>query len=167
MSLLSIAGPTEQENATIETAKSSIRAELVKRIAMGGGWSVGAAIVFGAFELIRSEPHEAFPLLKSWGPWAIVSIIALYVLYDLVRMMLSIGTRLVQAVEKLAVAQQKSADKDDRQVQEIQTLTALTAQRSEKTYAMLQQYHEGTQEILRRIEDKVDNKLAGAEKSRT
>jgi hypothetical protein len=167
VSILSIAGPTEQENATVETAKSSLRAELVKRIALGGGWSVGAAIVFGAFELIRSEPHEAFPLLKSWGPWAIVSIVALYVLYDVVRMALNIGMRMVQAVEKLAVAQQKSADKDDRQVQEIQTLTALTAQRSEKTYAMLQQYHEGLQESLKRVEDKIDNKLAGAEKSTT
>lgn len=152
MSLLSIAGPTEQENARRETVNSSLRAEMIKRVALGGGWSVGAAIVFGVFELVRSEPHEAFPLLKSWGPWAIVSIIALYVLYDLVRMALNIGTRMVQAVEKLAVAQQKSADKDDRQVQEMQTLTAYTAQQSERTYQKMSELADGLTALNKKLD---------------
>lgn len=153
MSFVSIAGPTEQENARAEMVKSSLRTELVKRIALGGGWSVGAAIVFGAFELIRSEPHEAFPLLKSWGPWALVSIVGLYVLYDLAKILLNIGTRLVQAVEKLAVAQQKSADKDDRQVQEMQTLTAYTAQQSERTYQKMSELADGLTALNKKLDD--------------
>jgi hypothetical protein len=72
----------------------------------------------------------------------------------------------------LAAAVKQSADKDDRQVQEMQTLTALTAQRSEKTYSMMQQFHEDNQLILReygetlkRIETKVDQQAG--EKSKT
>ena len=134
MSVVSITGPTEAEEAVKETKESSLRAEFAKRIAFGGGWSIEAAVVFGAFELLRSDPHDAFPLLNSWGPKAIGSLIVIYVVYDLAKMMMNFGFRLVHALEKMAGAQQAAASKDDRQVQEMQTLTAYTSQQSEKTY---------------------------------
>ena len=60
----------------------------------------------------------------------------------------------MHALERLAVAQQQSADKDDRQLQEMQTLSSLTAQRSERVYDQQRQYHDENQEMFRRIEDR-------------
>jgi hypothetical protein len=133
---------TEQDAATEATAKSTLRTEVLKRVAMGGGWSIGGAVVWGVIELLKSEPNQAFPLLKSWGPWAIFALVALYVIYDLSRLLLGIGLRAVVALESLSVAQQKSADKDDRQLQEIQTLTAYTSQQSERTADSMRSLHE-------------------------
>jgi hypothetical protein len=133
---------TEQDQAKADSAKSSLRTELLKRVALGGGWSVGASIVFGVFELLKEEPNQAFPLLKSWGPKAIFALIALYVVYDLSRLLLNIGLRGVVALEKLSVAQEKSADKDDRQLQEIQTLTAYTSQQGERTSELMHSLHD-------------------------
>jgi hypothetical protein len=133
----SIFGPTEHEESVAETSRLGLRAEIFKKIALGGSWSIGAAIVYGVIEFLRSDPRDAFPMLRSWGPWAIFSLCALFVGYDLIKGALNIGQRLVLAIERLATAQQKSADKDDRQMQEMQTLTAYTAQQSERTHEML------------------------------
>lgn len=133
---------TERDAATEATASSTLRTEMLKRVALGGGWSIGGAVVWGVIELLKSEPNQAFPLLKSWGPWAIFALVALYVIYDLSRLLLSIGLRAVVALESLSIAQQKSADKDDRQLQEIQTLTAYTSQQSERNADSMRSLHD-------------------------
>lgn len=130
---MTLLGITASEQAKAETDEHSLRAEIVKRVALGGGWSVGAALVYGAYELLHSDPHDAFPLLRSWGPWAIVTIIALYFGYDVVKIALNVAVRGVTALEQLAAAQQQGADKDDRQIQEIQTLASFSAQESVRT----------------------------------
>jgi hypothetical protein len=122
-------------------------------------WSIGAAIVFGAFEILRSDPHDAFPLLVAWGPKAIGSIIALYVVYDLAKIVLNLVGRAIHAFEKMGAGLQKIGDKDDRAVQEMQTLTAVTAQRSEKTHTMLQGYHEANVAWGARMEGKLDKAI--------
>lgn len=154
MTLLGIKGPTERDLAAEETTESRIRAEAAKKLSLGGGISIGAVISFGLFEVVRSDPKEVFPLLQSWGPRVILAIIVIYVVYDLVKMAINVAVRLVHALEKLAVAQQQSADKDDRQLQEMQTLSSLTAQRSERVYDQQRQYHDENQEMFRRIEDR-------------
>jgi hypothetical protein len=159
MSLLSILAKTEEEHAAEETVKSSMRAEFAKRLVFGSGWSIGAAIVFGAFEILRSDPHDAFPLLVAWGPKAIGSIIALYVVYDLAKIVLNLVGRAIHAFEKMGAGLQKIGDKDDRAVQEMQTLTAVTAQRSEKTHTMLQGYHEANVAWGARMEGKLDKAI--------
>jgi hypothetical protein len=131
----SITGPTEAEEATSETNRGAARVEIAKRLALGGGWSIGAAVAYGVFELLHQDPKDAFPLLRSWGPWAFLSIIAVYVVYDLVKMLLNIFQRGVIAMEHTAVALQRVADKDDRQTQELQTLTSYTSQASERAAA--------------------------------
>jgi hypothetical protein len=151
--MTSILGVTESEEARHEGARSSIRAELVRRFALGGGLSVGAVIIFGVIELLRADPHEAFPLLTSWGPKGIGSIILIYVVYDLAKMLLNFGARLIQALEKMAIAQERSSAKDDRQVQEMQTLTSYTAQQSEKIHGMMMQLGDAMGKIDTKLDD--------------
>ncbi len=106
--------------------------ELVKRLALGGGFSVGASVVYGAFRLLRDNPKDAFPLLRSWGPWAIVTLFAIYVIYDITKALLKVAQRGVIAMEQTSVALGHIADKDDRQLQELQTLTSYTSQGIER-----------------------------------
>jgi hypothetical protein len=144
-------------------------------ILMGGGLMGGGTIVFSAFELIRSEPEKAFKLLHDWGPWCFLCIVITVIVGKIgtrcLDLLQTFGVRIADAMDSQAEAMQKMADKDDRNLQEMQTLTSLTAQRSEKTYAMLQSYHEDNQMIakahqasLDRIEEMVKK---NTEKSQT
>ena len=151
MTTIGIFGPTEHEEAVAETVSNSFRAEVMKKIALGGSWSIGAAIVFGVIEFLKSDPHDAFPMLRSWGPWAIFGLAALFVVYDLAKLMLSTNRRQTIAFERLAFAVEKLAGKDDRQMQEMQTLTSYTAQQSEKTHELLKQ-------ILTRMDEREEAK---------
>jgi hypothetical protein len=163
-------------------ASSKRLAAITQGLLVGGSFAGGGTVIFSAIELIRSEPDKAFRLLESWGPWFFLALFTAYTLRELVNRLLDLGERFgdrvanaldnVAAEQKVAAlamrdqaaAIQQSAEKDDRNLQEMQTLTALTAQRSEKTYAMLQAYHEDNQKILLRIEEKVDTKIAASEK---
>jgi hypothetical protein len=144
----SLLGQTEQDAATEATAKSTLRTELLKKIALGGGWSVGASVVWGVFELLKDKPDQAFPLLRAWGPWAIVTIVALYFGYDILKVLLAIGTRGVVAIESLAAAQEKLAEKDDRQLQELQTLTSYTSQSTERLSILMHSMHDKLDLVL-------------------
>lgn len=146
-------------------------------ILMGGGLMGGGTIVFSAFELIRSEPEKAFKLLHDWGPWCFLCIVVTVIVGKLgtrcLDLLQTFGVRIADAMDSQAEAMQKMADKDDRNLMEVQTLTSLTAQRSEKSFQMMQQFHEDNQLIakafqasLDRIEAKVDAKIK-AETSQT
>jgi hypothetical protein len=147
-------------------------------ILMGGGLMGGGTIVFSAFELIRSEPDKAFKLLHDWGPWCILCLVVTVIVGKLgtrcLDLLQTFGVRIADAMDSQAEAMQKMADKDDRNLQEVQTLTSLTAQRSEKSFMMMQQFHEDNQVIMRgfqksldRIEAKVDAKVDGKTSAET
>jgi hypothetical protein len=168
---------------TPEAKPPSRFGSFTQALMVGGGLAGGGSVAIAAIELIHSEPERAFKLLHDWGPWGFLSMLIAYVVGSIGKRGLDVfetfSTRVANSLESQAVAMsaqavalQKSADKDDRNLQEIQTLTSLTAQRSEKTYAMMQAFHEDNQQIaklhgetLKRIEEKVDARLAGAEKS--
>ena len=137
MTLLGITSPTEAEQDRAETTNAKFRVGIARNLAKGGGVSIGAAVLWMAFSILKADPKDAFPLLEVWGPKAVGTIVVIYVVYDVVKIVLNLVSRMVRSVEKMAVAQQKLADKDDRQVQEMQTLTAYTAQQSEKMYGKM------------------------------
>lgn len=161
---------------------------LAQAVLVGGGFAGGSTVIFGAIELIKSEPDKAFRLLHDWGPWCFLAMFVAYVISKIANRGLdvaeSFGVRIADAMDRVAVQQgsqaeamqaqavalQKSADKDDRNLQEMQTLTSLSAQRSEKTYAMLQQYHEDNRMIMQQQQATLDRieamvKKTEAEKS--
>lgn len=182
------------ETTTTQTASEPKQEKklggLAQAVLLGGGFAGGTSIIFGVIQLIRSEPDKSFKLLHDWGPWCFLAIFVAYVVWRIASRGLdvaeSFGTRIADAMDRVAVQQQsqaeamqaqavaleKSADKDDRNLQEVQTLTSLTAQRAEKTFAMLQAFHqdnrlilEQQQKTLDRIEAKVDGRIQSTEKS--
>lgn len=136
---------------------------------VGTSFIGGGSVLFAGLGLIRDQPDRAFGLLQAWGPWFFLASFIAWAVSRLsdraIEIFGRVGDRLADSVEKIAteqgrqaIALQTAADKDDRQLQEMQTLTSLTAQRSEKTYSMLQDYHESILQQLERIEAKVDTK---------
>jgi hypothetical protein len=157
---------------------------IAQAVLVGGGFAGGGTAVYALIEVIRSEPDKAFRLLHDWGPWCFLSMFVAYAISKIANRGLdvaeSVSTRIADAMDRVATQQegqasamrdqasalQKSADKDDRNLQELQTLTSLTAQRSEKTYAMMQSFHDDNRIILQqqqatldRIEAKVDGRI--------
>ena len=61
----SLLGTTEQDSATEATAKATLRTELLKKVALGGGWSVGASIVWAVFELLKDKRDSNPPKKHS------------------------------------------------------------------------------------------------------
>jgi hypothetical protein len=40
----------------------------------------GAAVVLGAYDLLRSQPAQAFDLLRAWGPTFLIALLAIFFL---------------------------------------------------------------------------------------
>ena len=175
--------PILSPEAATQPAAARPGGALANLILLGSSFAGGGTLLFALFGLIRDQPDRAFKLLEQWGPWFFLAFFGSWIVFKLLEPMVtgivSAFSRISASTEKqaesmgmLAIAVQKSAEKDDRQVQEMQTLTALTAQRSERTYSMMAQFHEDNQvilkqfaESLKRIEDKVDQQAG--EKSKT
>lgn len=153
------AGQTSTPAAT--PAPNTGRRDLLTNLVVMGCSGAGmASIVYALIGLVRDEPERGFRLLQVWGPWFFLAMFASWILYKLLEPLVSGAVasfgRISAAVEKqaesagvLAAAVQGLAEKDDRQVQEMQTLTSLTAQRSERTYEMMREFHEDNQQLLK------------------
>jgi len=154
-----------------ETAPAKRTSGVVQALLVGGGFAGGSSAIFGIIELIHAEPEKAFRLLHDWGPWCFLSMFVAYVLSKIANRGLdvaeSFGTRIADAMDRVAVQQasqadamqaqavalQKSADKDDRQLQEMQTLTSYTAQQSERTYQKMSELTEGLNALNEKLDD--------------
>ena len=158
-------GTTEHDAVVAESSKAPFGAELLKKLFLGGGMSAGAAIAWGVFEMLRDNPRDAFSLLRAWGPWAIVTMFAMYAVYDLSKKALSIGKRGVIAVEALSTAVKQIAEKDDRQIQELQTLTSYTSQGVERQAASQRELHEKVDGVESKIDKLYELVLASKEKT--
>jgi DNA anti-recombination protein RmuC len=123
----------------------------------------GGTALYLILQLVREQPDQAFRLLQAWGPGYLLALFIAYALNKLltkaVDMVSQFSERNSAAAEKvatqmqsIAVAMQTMADKDDRQVQEMQTLTSYTAQQSDRLATRIATLFETLQEIS----DKLD-----------
>lgn len=160
MTLLGLGKSVAEDAADEVLEHTRLRAELIKRFVLGGGTSVGIAIVLGAFELLHNEPHDAFPLLTAWGPWCIVTVFAIYVIYDVLKTVINliraVGMRVAGAIEKLASAQQQQADKDDRQYDRMITLTTYGNTRADRLHERMDESDEALHRYQEQLAGKMD-----------
>jgi hypothetical protein len=98
------------------------------------GVPVGAAVLLGAIRILESNPKDAFTLLQSWGPGYFIGALGVVMIGGLLSQIVDISRDGVQAQRQMAEAMTAIAQKDDRQLQEIQTLAAYTAQQSERMH---------------------------------
>lgn len=67
----------ETPNADV---KVGFRAGWFRNIGVAIGGAGGAAVVLGGYDLLRSQPAQAFDLLKSWGPAFLIAMVAIFIL---------------------------------------------------------------------------------------
>jgi len=150
-----------------------LRGMLVMGFGAGGGIAAG----WGLLELVSHDPKEGFALLKVWGPWAIVVVFAMFVVWklsaeliSLARVMMNawVSTSERQAVssEVQATALTKLAEQGGRQGEEVKRLAVYAArefptvyERMDRQDTMLQSNHDATMELhglVRSLADRID-----------
>lgn len=85
------------------------------------------AVVAELFRLMQADPHGALALLQQWGPNFFIGLVITIILGGLLSQVVDISRDGVGAQRQMAEAITKIAEKDDRQIQEIQTLQSYTA----------------------------------------
>ncbi len=113
------------------------------------GSSMGLTMEF--FGLLRLDPKEAFELLRVWGPNFLIGLVIVVIVGGLLSQMIDISRDGVSVQRQMAEAISQIAQRDDRQLQEIQTLSAYTAQQSERLYRRHDRIERALQSIAIRM----------------
>lgn len=120
-------------------AKSLIQEErqgFLAKLALGTGLTGGGVAVYEFFEFIKANPNLAVGLVKSFGADFVLAI----TLIALLNRIISFMEKGVAATQQLADAVRQIAEKDDRQIQELQTLASFSAQESERTSSRMSEF---------------------------
>jgi hypothetical protein len=105
------------------------------------------AITAQFFRLMNAQPKEGLELLEHWGPNFLLGILIVAIVGGLLSQVVEISRDGVSAQNKMAEAMTRVAEKDDRQLQEIQTLAAYNAQESTRMH----QRFDSTERLLLHI----------------
>jgi hypothetical protein len=130
-----------------------LRSGWLRHVGVAVGGASGAAVVLGAYELMRSQPEKSFQLLQVWGPAFLVALMALWIFGQLAESLIravreSFGA-LAQSVRdsadatmRQAEAQNKLAEIGGEQARETQRLAMFAAQESQNVYDRLDRQDE-------------------------
>ena len=154
MTLLNLTG----DGPSTELALN-FRSGWLKHIGFVIGGASGAAIAFGSYDVLRTQPDRAFNLLQSWGPAFLVSIIAIFVLgkfldglNSTVRESFSVVASGVEssaeAAGRTADALTKLADQGNRQAEQVERLAIYAASEFPGVYERLDSQDKVLQELV-------------------
>jgi hypothetical protein len=142
--------------------QAGFRVGWLRHVGVVIGGASGAAMVLGAYEVLRSEPEQAFGLLQSWGPAFLITIVALFIvgkflegLNATVRESFSVVASGVQhsaeAAGRTADALTKLAEQGGQQAQEVQRLAIYAAQEFPGLYERLDRQDEVLQQLTEAV----------------
>jgi hypothetical protein len=143
---------------TLFAAESTERGGWLRHLLFPGVMGVVVAIVMELFQLLNAQPKEAIDLLSHWGPNFVLGLLIVAIIGGLLSQVVDISRDGVAAQRQMAEAMGKIAEKDDRQLQEIQTLTTFAAQQAERTHSHLRDQRNQ----LDRIEQLLNSRAQGA-----
>ena len=120
-------------------AQVALRTGPFRHVGVAVAGAGGAALILGAFELLKAQPDKSFQLLQLWGPAFLVAMLAIAVagkfldgLLLTVRESFSVVANSVhdsaEAAGRQADALTRLADQGSRQTEEIQRLAIYSAQ---------------------------------------
>lgn len=129
------------------------RSGWLKHVGVMVGGASGAAVVLGAYEVLRSEPARAFDLLQGWGPAFLLGMLGMVIggkflegLNQTVKESFSMVASGVQssaeAQGRTAEALTRLAEQGGEQSRETQRLAMFAAQESQSVYERLDRQDE-------------------------
>jgi hypothetical protein len=139
---------------------AGFRSGWLKHVGVAVGGASGAAIVLGAYDVLRSQPDRAFSLLQGWGPAFLLAIVAMLIvgrylegLNLTVRESFSVVAGSLQsgaeATGRTADALTKLADQGGRQAEQVERLAIYAAQEFPGVYERLDRQDEVLQDLVR------------------
>lgn len=127
-------------------------------LALGIGAGGGLGLMLEVAQIFGRDPREGFDVLKSWGPWALVVGLVVWLVYQLASKSIDtardamnawVGTAKTQAEAstRTADALTKLAQQGGRSAEEVQRLTIYTAQEFPSLYLRLDKQDDALDEI--------------------
>jgi hypothetical protein len=134
------------------------RAGWLKHVGLAISGASGAAVVMGAYEVLRSQPDKAFALLQGWGPVFLVAIVGLFVVGRLfeglnatVRESFTVVAggleHSASSAGRTADALTRLADQGNRQFEQVERLAIYAASEFPGVYERLDQQDKVLKEI--------------------
>jgi hypothetical protein len=116
-------------------APVSLGDSLVRKFVLGS--TLAASVALYAYEVVKNNPQESFQTLRQFGPSFLVTIVALVLLWDLLKIGVTNVGRLADSMQTLSTAVTEIAEKDDRQLEEMRRIGQFNAQNSERMLGMM------------------------------
>lgn len=138
------------------TAERSVHVQWLQGLIFPSVVGAALGLTMEFFGLLKLDPRSALELLRSWGPNFFIGMLIAVILGGLMSQVIDISRDGVSAQRQMAEAISKIAEKDDRQLQEIQTLQAYTAQQSDRLHRRYGQMSRTLQLIAGRMRISVE-----------
>jgi hypothetical protein len=124
----------------------------LRQLLVGSGLGLVAIVAYYFYQLLILKPDYSFGLLRAWGPWWVLAVLACYFAWELLKMAVAEIGKMADGVRTLAVAVSEIAARDDRQFEEMQRLTQYGARQSERLVELLTKQGVQLAEIVRHVE---------------
>jgi hypothetical protein len=131
---------------------SSPLANPLRQLLVGSGLGLVAIVAYYFYQVLILKPDYSFGLLRAWGPWWVLAVVACYFAWEIIKMALFEMGKMADGVRTLAVAVSDIAAKDNRQFEEMQRLTQYGARQSERLIELLTKQGVQLAEIVRHVE---------------
>ena len=140
------------------------------RVGFRSGWvrSVGITIgsagivslVIGLMNLAREQPAQMFDLLSRWGFVWLISLAAMFLVWDLAKTYLG---RLSESIQEMAVAMNRVAEKDDRERDRVANEIGFVGRRVERMASDLTDHRDEQRRHNREIKELLRQRAAAGQ----
>jgi hypothetical protein len=113
------------------------RSGWVRTLAISVGGIGMAGVAWGFLSPAPSQPAQVFELLSHWGFVWLLSLAAMVLAWDLLKVGLGYLGKLADSVQESAVAMNRIADRDDRERDRMITETAYVGEQMQNVVAAL------------------------------
>jgi hypothetical protein len=119
-------------------ATTSLPSNPLLRYLFPAGIGVGAIVAYYLYQVFTAEPAQSFGLLRAWGPWWLLSVMACYFAGTLLNRGLVQMEKMSDGMQKMALAVSEIAAKDDRQFEEMRLLTQYSARQNDRLVELME-----------------------------
>jgi hypothetical protein len=152
------------------------RAGWLKHLGLAISGASGAAVVMGAYEVLRQQPDKAFALLQGWGPMFLIVIVGIFAVGRLfeglnatVRESFTIVAggleHSASSAGRTADALTRLADQGNRQFEQVERLAIYAASEFPGVYARLDEQDKVLQGIAQSVNSLVERRNRGGGQS--